>query len=91
MQKQSSGFASPPPVLGKDTTFSCWSLNQHLLGGGIPSSCAYCLQQTEDLEIQTPPVPTSPQGREVLQCQRLSRHLQCPKLQPTTGRDAAAI
>lgn len=33
MQKQSSGFASPPPVLGKDTTFSCWSLNQHLLGG----------------------------------------------------------
>lgn len=61
-------------------------------GDGGPCGCMCCLQGTEDLEttLQQCPRPRRA-GQEVLQRQGLSRHPQCPKMQPATGGDAAAM
>lgn len=55
------------PELGKESTFSCWSLNDHLLEelgqGVLPSCCTSCLQEAEDLEGQAPPPHRAGAGR----------------------------
>lgn len=44
------------PELGKESTFSCWSLNHHLLEelgqGVLPSCCTCCLQEAEDWRVK---------------------------------------
>lgn len=82
------------PELGKESTFSCWSLNDHLLeemGQGVLPTCCTCyLQEAEGPGESGSTTPQS-WGREALQCQKFSGHSQSLQLQPSTVGDAATI